>query len=94
MVLKVREQGWVVDVHALIAVRVNAEGHREMLGVDVSTAEDGVAGWLAFWRSLTVRGSVRGEAGTSDAHAGLVAAIGGPCRARRGSAAERFTPPI
>ena len=45
MVLKVREQGWGVDVHALIAVGVNAQGHREMLGVDVSTAEDGAAGW-------------------------------------------------
>ena len=41
LVLKVREAGRVVNVHALIAVGVNAEGYREILGIDVSTAEDG-----------------------------------------------------
>ena len=45
----------MVNVHALIAVGVNAEGYREILGVDVTTAEDG-AGWLTFLRSLTARG--------------------------------------
>jgi len=55
VVLKVREAGRVVNVHALIATGVNAEGYREILGIDVSTAEDG-AGWLSFWRSLTARG--------------------------------------
>ncbi|BBY55821.1 hypothetical protein MKOR_30720 [Mycolicibacillus koreensis] len=55
LVLKVREAGRVVNVHALIATAVNAEGHREILGIDVTTAEDG-AGWLAFLRSLTARG--------------------------------------
>src|SRR5688572_26383919 len=75
LVLKVREQGRVVNVHALIAVGVNAEGHREILGIDVSTAEDG-AGWLTFWRSLTARGLSGVKLVTSDAHAGLVAAIG------------------
>jgi putative transposase len=75
LVLKVREAGRVVNVHALIAVGVNAEGYREILGIDVSTAEDG-AGWLAFWRSLTARGLSGVKLVTSDAHAGLVAAIG------------------
>ena len=74
LVLKVREGGRVVNVHALIAVGVNAEGYREILGVDVSTAEDG-AGWLAFWRSLTARGLSGVTLVTSDAHAGLVAAV-------------------
>ena len=45
LVLKVREGGRVVNVHALIAVGVNKEGYREILGIDVTTAEDG-AGWL------------------------------------------------
>ena len=67
--------GRVVNVHALIAVGVNAEGYREILGIDVSTAEDG-AGWLTFWRSLTARGLSGVRLVTSDAHAGLVAAIG------------------
>ena len=34
LVLKVREGGRAVNVHALIAVGVNAEGHREILGID------------------------------------------------------------
>jgi len=75
LVLKVREGGRVVNVHALIAVGVNAEGYREILGIDVSTAEDG-AGWLTVLRSLTARGLSGVRLVTSDAHAGLVAAIG------------------
>jgi putative transposase len=75
LVLKVREAGRVVNVHALIATGVNAEGYREILGVDVTTAEDG-AGWLTFLRSLTARGLSGVKLVTSDAHAGLVAAIG------------------
>ncbi|WP_425003118.1 IS256 family transposase [Mycolicibacterium sp. S3B2] len=75
LVLKVREGGRVVNVHALIAVGVNNEGYREILGIDVTTAEDG-AGWLTFWRSLTARGLSGVKLVTSDAHAGLVAAIG------------------
>jgi putative transposase len=75
LVLKVREAGRVVNVHALVAVGVNAEGHREILGIDVTTAEDG-AGWLTFWRSLTARGLSGVKLVTSDAHAGLLSAIG------------------
>ena len=75
LVLKVREAGRVVNVHALIAVGVNAEGYREILGVDVTTAEDG-AGWLTFLRSLTARGLSGVKLITSDAHAGLLSAIG------------------
>ena len=75
LVLKVREAGRVVNVHALIAVGVNAEGYREILGIDVATAEDG-AGWLTFLRSLTARGLSGVRLVTSDAHAGLLAAIG------------------
>jgi putative transposase len=75
LVLKVREAGRVVNVHALIAVGVNAEGYREILGVDVTTAEDG-AGWLTILRSLTARGLSGVRLVTSDAHAGLLSAIG------------------
>ncbi|SEB43523.1 IS256 family transposase [Rhodococcus jostii] len=76
LVLKVRENGRVVNVHTLVAVGVNAEGYREILGVDVTSSEDG-AGWLAFFRSLVARGLSGVRLVTSDAHAGLVAAIGG-----------------
>ena len=75
LVLKVREGGRVVPVHALVATGVNADGHREILGLQVTTSEDG-AGWLAFFRDLTARGLTGVKLVTSDAHAGLVAAIG------------------
>src|SRR4051812_770299 len=65
----------VVNVHALVATGVNADGHREILGLQVTSAEDG-AGWLAFFRDLTARGLTGVQLVTSDAHAGLVAAIG------------------
>jgi putative transposase len=75
LVLKVREGGRVVNVHALLATGVNADGHREILGLQVTSAEDG-AGWLGFFRDLTARGLTGVRLVTSDAHAGLVSAIG------------------
>jgi putative transposase len=75
LVLKVREAGRVVGVHALVATGVNNDGHREILGLHVTTAEDG-AGWLTFFRDLLARGLTGVKLVTSDAHAGLVAAIG------------------
>ncbi len=75
LVLKVREGGRVVNVHALLATGVNADGHREILGLQVTSAEDG-AGWLAFLRDLTARGLTGVQLVTSDAHRGLVEAIG------------------
>jgi putative transposase len=75
LVVKVREDGRVVNVHALVATGVNADGHREILGLDVASAEDG-AGWLAFLRGLVARGLSGVQLVISDAHAGLVAAIG------------------
>jgi putative transposase len=75
LVLKVREGGRVVNVHALVATGVNGDGHREVLGLQVTSAEDG-AGWLGFFRDLTARGLSGVRLVTSDAHAGLVAAIG------------------
>jgi transposase-like protein len=75
LVLKVREGGRIVNVHALLAVGVNAEGYKEILGLQVTSAEDG-AGWLAFFRDLVARGLSGVALVTSDAHAGLVEAIG------------------
>jgi putative transposase len=75
LTMKVREAGRVVNVHALIATGVNGDGHREILGLDVTTAEDG-AGWLPFLRGLTARGLSGVKLVTADAHQGLVAAIG------------------
>ena len=72
---KVREGGRTVNVHALIATGVNADGHREILGIDVTSSEDG-AGWLAFLRGLVARGLSGVLMVISDDHAGLVSAIG------------------
>jgi putative transposase len=75
LTIKVRERGRVVNVHGLLAVGVNAAGQREVLGLDVATSEDG-AGWTAFLRGLVARGLRGVELVISDAHPGLVAAIG------------------
>jgi transposase-like protein len=75
LVLKVREAGRTVNVHALLATGVNADGYREILGLHVTTGEDG-AGWLAFFRDLTARGLTGVALVTSDAHRGLTEAIG------------------
>ena len=75
LVLKVRENGRIVNVHALLATGVNADGYREILGLHVTTSEDG-AGWLAFFRDLAARGLSGVALVTSDAHRGLTEAIG------------------
>jgi len=74
LTMKVREGGRIVNIACLLAVGVNAEGHREILGVDLATAEDG-AGWLAFFRSLVARGLSGVGLVISDDHTGLVDAI-------------------
>lgn len=71
---KVREGGRIVNVACVIATGVNANGSREVLGVDVITTEDG-AGWLAFLRSLVARGLSGVQLVISDAHEGLKGAI-------------------
>lgn len=73
--LKVREGARVVSTSALIAIAVNGEGHREILGVQLGSAETG-ASWTTFLRDLTARGLTGVRLVTSDAHEGLVDAIG------------------
>ncbi|WP_298592002.1 IS256 family transposase [uncultured Kocuria sp.] len=75
LTMKVREGGRVVKVAVMVATGVNADGHREILGVQTATAESG-AGWLGFFRDLVARGLSGVRLVTSDAHAGLVEAIG------------------
>src|SRR5450631_1169230 len=71
---KVREGGRTVNVHALIATGVNADGKREIPGLDVASSEDG-AGWLAFLRGLAARGLSGVQLVTSGCHQGLRDAI-------------------
>ncbi|WP_344808628.1 IS256 family transposase, partial [Microlunatus ginsengisoli] len=75
LTMKVREAGRVVNVACLVATGVNVDGHREILGLDVCSSES-QAGWLTFFRGLTARGLSGVSLVTSDAHPGLVAAVG------------------
>ena len=72
--IKCREEGHSVEASVVVATAVSEHGHREILGVDVFTTEDGAA-WLAFLRSLKARGLSGVRLVVSDAHAGLKAAI-------------------
>ena len=74
LVVKVREHGRVVNTAALVATGVNADGHREILGLEVGAAEDGAA-WTAFLRSLVARGLAGVQLVVSDAHQGLKDAV-------------------
>ena len=75
LTMKVREGGRIVNTAVLVATGVNAEGHRQILGVDIGSAEDG-ATWTAFLRGLVARGLAGVKLVTSDAHLGLKEAIG------------------
>ena len=74
LTMKVREQGRVVNAVVLVATGVNADGHREVLGVKVATSETKQA-WNTFFADLVARGLSGVLLVTSDAHAGLVDAI-------------------
>jgi putative transposase len=69
-----REGGRVVNVATVVATGVNADGHREILGIDVFTSEDGAA-WTSFLRGLVARGMGGVRLVVSDSHPGLKAAI-------------------
>jgi putative transposase len=74
LVVKVREGGRVANTAALVATGVNADGHREVLGLEVGAAEDGAA-WTALLRSLVARGLAGVKLVVSDAHQGLKDAV-------------------
>ena len=75
LTMKVREGGRVVNAVVLIATGVNGDGHREVLGLRVATAENGAA-WNEFFADLVARGLAGVRLVTSDAHPGLVEAVG------------------
>jgi transposase-like protein len=74
LTMKVREAGRIVNLAAVVATAVGADGHREILGLDLITTEDG-AGWTQFLRGLVARGLAGVRLVVSDDHSGLVAAI-------------------
>ena len=70
---KVRQSGQVRDAAVLLAVGVNSQGKREVLGVSVSLGEHEVH-WRAFLKDLQGRGLSGVELVVSDDHLGLKAA--------------------
>ena len=72
--LKLREGGRVVSVAAIIAVAVNTEGRREIVGLHIGPSE-AEPFWSGFLRSLLRRGLKGVKLVISDAHEGLKAAI-------------------
>ena len=71
--IKVRQAGRIVSVAAIVAVAVNTEGRREVLGLAIGPSEAETF-WTDFLRSLTRRGLRGVKLVVSDAHEGLKAA--------------------
>jgi len=72
--VKVRQNGRIVSVAVIIAVGVNSDGRREVLGMSIGASEAETF-WTGFLRSLARRGLRGVKLVISDAHEGLKAAI-------------------
>jgi len=72
--LHVRHRGQVTSMAVVIATGLRADGHREILGIDVGDSENETF-WTEFLRDLKDRGLSGVRLVISDAHAGLKAAI-------------------
>lgn len=72
--LKVRQAGRVVSVAVTIAVGVNSDGRREVLGMAIGASEAEVF-WTDFLRGLARRGLRGVKLVISDAHEGIKAAV-------------------
>src|SRR5215468_109665 len=72
--VKVRQAGRIVSVAVIVAVGVNADGRREILGMDIGPSEAETF-WTAFLRKLARRGLRGVKLVISDAHEGIKAAV-------------------
>ena len=72
--LKVRRGGRIVSVAAIIAVGVNTDGRREVLGLEIGASEAEPI-WTEFLRKLTRRGLRGVKLVISDAHEGIKVAV-------------------
>jgi putative transposase len=72
--VKVRQNGRIVPVAAIIAVGVNNDGRREVLGMDIGPSEAETF-WTAFLRKLARRGLRGVKLVISDAHEGIKATV-------------------
>jgi putative transposase len=71
---KVRHGGSVVSCAVLVAIGIDAQGHRSILGTSVSLSE-AEPHWRDFLASLQARGLLGVRMIASDAHAGLKEAL-------------------
>ena len=72
--VKVRQNGRIVSVAVIIAVGVNGDGRREVLGLEIGASE-AEPFWTAFLRKLARRGLHGVKLVVSDAHEGIKAAV-------------------
>jgi transposase-like protein len=72
--VKVRQNGRIVSVAVTIAVAVNTDGRREVLGMDIGASEAETF-WTEFLRKLKRRGLSGVKLVISDAHEGIKAAV-------------------
>jgi len=72
--VKVRQNGRIVSVAVIIAAGVNADGRREILGMDIGPSEAETF-WTGFLRKLARRGLRGVKLVVSDAHEGIKAAV-------------------
>ena len=72
--VKVRSNGRIVSVAVIVAVGVNGDGRREVLGMDVGPSEAETF-WTGFLRKLARRGLRGVKLVVSDDHAGIKAAV-------------------
>lgn len=72
--VKGRRNGRVVSLAVCVAVAVNADGRREVLGLHIGASEAETF-WLEFLRSLKRRGLAGVKLVISDAHEGIKAAV-------------------
>jgi transposase-like protein len=72
--VKVRQAGRIVPAAVIMAVAVNADGRREVLGMDIGPSEAETF-WTAFLRKLTRRGLRGVKLVISDGHEGIKAAV-------------------
>ena len=72
--VKVRQEGRIVSVAVIVAVGVNSDGRREVLGMDVGPSEAETF-WTAFLRKLSRRGLRGVKLVISDAHEGIKASV-------------------
>ena len=72
--LKVRQDGRIVSVAVIIAIGVNGDGRREVLGMTIGASEAETF-WTDFLRKLARRGLRGVKLVVSDAHEGIKAAV-------------------